>query len=166
MALLCVMGLGQLASALTDGQQMLLNMAQEVATNETVNFNEAQLITHQELNRLLEILRDQNLGAKDLVLVLESVRRGNGLKDDQRTEAITVLSDILTVRLKMDEYLTSYKEFRCAWRIKEDPRQTVAADSPMSTAFMGSFEGRNDSIRPIRENERVVVAVCGNQRRR
>lgn len=157
-------------SGLTEVQDYIYKVSYQLAANIEVNKERQYLVTHKELNEIVELVRRYQLKTKDVLAIykeaikLASVDGGDLRENIARDDLRKVWGMIFSVRTTMDTYEVN-PTWICLFKPIASPMDAVAPDSIQNNPDKFPLSKEEIERLTIRDNDRVIMAICGPKKK-
>lgn len=155
----------ELTEPLSPPEQDVLDLALSLATNDE-NMSSVKAITQHELNEINAKSLDYQLSSRDLLHIRETLRssRPAGLSSFALEDAIKAFSEVIDVRLTMDDYETHghqhFGKLKCWMVFHPNPTECLPSDSPQRSPFKHKFSAQDRAVFEAKPDDRSVIGFC------
>lgn len=125
------------------------------------NVKDKNFVTQKELQETLRFAYRDELTYFDFRYIQEQLENDVHLTIDQKAEATRLMSDIMYVESRMNEYRI-YSKFYCRFALKDNPMDEVAQDSILKRPDLYRDQISDEDYQSLRvfSDHRAVVGLC------
>ncbi len=131
-----------------------------VTQNDTKD-EEQHFITQKELQEILRFIHRDKLSFLDIQHIQHEIEATTDLNIDQKAEAMRLLSDIIYVEGRMNDYRW-YSKFYCRFSLQNNPFDEVAHDSIFKRPDLYRDQLTDAEFQEIQKTsgKRSVIGLC------
>lgn len=155
---------------LTEVQDYIYRVSYNLAVNQEVNRERQYLVTHKELNEVVELVRRYQLKTKDVFAIYQETMKlaaqdgGSDRENIARDDLRRAWGMIFSVRTTMDTHEMN-PNWLCLFKPIASPMDAVAPDSIQNNPDKFPLSKEEIERLTVRDNDRVIMAVCGPRKK-
>lgn len=155
---------------LTEVQDYIYRVSYNLAINSEVNKERQYLVTHKELNEVVELVKRYQLKTKDVFAIYQEAMKlsaqdgGSDRENIARDDLRRAWGMIFSVRTTMDSHEMT-PNWICLFKPIANPMDAVAPDSIQNNPERFPLSKEEIERLTVRDNDRVIMAVCGPRKK-